>query len=192
MEKGIDAMPDSMITKKALAQALKELMLEEPISKISVGDVCSRCGMNRKSFYYHFKDKYDLVNWIYYTEFFDNFLLEHVQGWEFIEQMCEYFAQNIKFYQNALEIHGQNSFYEYFGEVLSSLITENLDPLFSEGAYHDFYITLFVDAFRSVIIHWIKDGAIIAPKTFTQLLKNAAMGFGYRVLMDSENTSQDM
>ena len=61
-------MPDSNITKRALAAALKELMETQPFARISVGDICQACDMSRKSFYYHFKDKYDLVNWIYYTE----------------------------------------------------------------------------------------------------------------------------
>ena len=54
-------MPDSNITKKALAMAMKELMEQIPFSKISVSDICEKCGMNRKSFYYHFKDIYDLL-----------------------------------------------------------------------------------------------------------------------------------
>lgn len=36
-------MPDSTITKKALAQALKELMREMPIEKINVAFICQRC-----------------------------------------------------------------------------------------------------------------------------------------------------
>ena len=44
-------------------------METKPFSQISVSDICGKCEMNRKSFYYHFKDKYDLVNWIYRTEF---------------------------------------------------------------------------------------------------------------------------
>ena len=62
-------MADSNITKRALALALKELIKTHPIEKISVGNICDVCGMNRKSFYYHFQDKYELINWIYYTEF---------------------------------------------------------------------------------------------------------------------------
>ena len=66
-------MADSNITKRALALALKELIKTHPIEKISVGNICDVCGMNRKSFYYHFQDKYELINWIYYTEFFTSF-----------------------------------------------------------------------------------------------------------------------
>ena len=52
-------MADSNITKNALAVSMKKLMEKKPFSKISVGDICEDCGMNRKSFYYHFRDKYD-------------------------------------------------------------------------------------------------------------------------------------
>ena len=31
-------------------------------------DIADGCGLTRQAFYYHFKDKYDLMNWIYYTE----------------------------------------------------------------------------------------------------------------------------
>ena len=179
-------MSDSNITKKALATALQELMQEKSLSKISVGDICQRCGMNRKSFYYHFKDKYDLVNWIFYTEFFDLIHTDTSQGWELLLQLCEYFAAHQKFYQNALEIRGQNSFYEYFGDVLASVISENLESLFLEGEYHDFYVALFVDAFRAVILRWLVEGCKIPAKEFVTLLRNATMGLGYRALQDAQ------
>ena len=52
-----------------VSQLAQEGINEQSFEKISVSDICERCGMNRKSFYYHFKDKYDLVNWIFDTEF---------------------------------------------------------------------------------------------------------------------------
>ena len=36
-------MPDSLITKRALASSLKELMKAQPLTKISVGDICEKC-----------------------------------------------------------------------------------------------------------------------------------------------------
>ena len=62
-------MADSNITKKIMAEALKELSETMPFAKISIGDICKHCNMSRKTFYYHFKDKEDLVNWIFDTEF---------------------------------------------------------------------------------------------------------------------------
>ena len=58
----------SEITKKALAQALKELLSKKELSKITIKNITDYCGVNRQTFYYHFKDVYDLIEWIYTSE----------------------------------------------------------------------------------------------------------------------------
>lgn len=54
----------SQTTKKALAQSLKRLMAQKPLSKITIADITEDCGINRMTFYYHFQDIYDLIEWI--------------------------------------------------------------------------------------------------------------------------------
>lgn len=51
-------------TKRALAAALKKLMEQKPLSKITVSEIIASCGVNRKTFYYHFTDIYDLLKWM--------------------------------------------------------------------------------------------------------------------------------
>ena len=53
----------SQVTKRALEQSLKNLLLKKPLTKITVSDIADDCGINRMTFYYHFKDIYDLVEW---------------------------------------------------------------------------------------------------------------------------------
>ncbi len=53
----------SQVTKRALEQSLKNLLLKKPLNKITVADIADDCGINRMTFYYHFKDIYDLVEW---------------------------------------------------------------------------------------------------------------------------------
>ncbi|MCI5953197.1 MAG: TetR/AcrR family transcriptional regulator [Lachnospiraceae bacterium] len=53
----------SQITKKALEQSLKNLLLKKPLNKITINDITEDCGINRMTFYYHFRDIYDLVEW---------------------------------------------------------------------------------------------------------------------------------
>lgn len=53
----------SQITKRALEQSLKNLLLKKPLTKITINDIAEDCGINRMTFYYHFKDIYDLVEW---------------------------------------------------------------------------------------------------------------------------------
>ena len=54
----------SLNTKKMLADSLKKFMEKKPLSKITVSDIVKDCGVNRKTFYYHFKDINHLFKWI--------------------------------------------------------------------------------------------------------------------------------
>lgn len=52
-------------TERALADSLKKLMRTKTLDKITVRDITDDCGVNRQTFYYHFRDVYDLVEWIF-------------------------------------------------------------------------------------------------------------------------------
>ena len=54
----------SQLTKRALEQSLKNLLAYKPLTKITVGDIADDCGINRMTFYYHFKDIYDLADYL--------------------------------------------------------------------------------------------------------------------------------
>ncbi len=53
----------SQTTKRALEASLKNLLLQKPFEKITIADITEDCGVNRMTFYYHFKDIYDLIEW---------------------------------------------------------------------------------------------------------------------------------
>lgn len=164
-------MADSNITKRALAAALKDLMEETPLAKISVADICSKCGMNRKSFYYHFRDKYDLVNWIFDVEFMTVVSKKpDARGKEFLEALCGYFYENRRFYRNALQVGGQNSFYEHFTEFTTALIAEHVKNIAETKELHSFYITFLADAFTASFYRWILDRDRMLPEEFVSRL----------------------
>ena len=50
-------------TKQAIAESLKHLLLKKPITRITINDITEDCGISRMTFYYHFNDIYDLVEW---------------------------------------------------------------------------------------------------------------------------------
>ncbi|MGI5977212.1 MAG: TetR/AcrR family transcriptional regulator C-terminal domain-containing protein [Candidatus Limivicinus sp.] len=165
-------MADSNITKRALANALKTLMNEKHFEKISVSDICEKCSMNRKSFYYHFKDKYDLVNWIFDTEFVD-YLKVHreEEGFNKISSLCYYFYENRVFYYRALSVEGQNSFSEYFHDLSFSAIAMRLSELFPSEELSDFQINFYADAIVSAIKRWILARNCMPPEEFISQIK---------------------
>lgn len=48
-------------TKRALADSLRNLLLEKPLPKVTIGEVSTGAGVNRQTFYYHFRDIVDLL-----------------------------------------------------------------------------------------------------------------------------------
>ena len=180
-------MPDSQLTKRALSAAMKKLMTKYPMKKIKINDITKLCNMNRQSFYYHFKDKYDLVNWIFYTEFVSDIQNSLEKShWVILEKMCEFFHENRAFYSNALKVKGQNSFSEYFTEVMHSLIYSQLEEVFKDDENNDFYATFFADAIRVSITRWLLEGTRIAPHEFVELIKTAASSVAYKLVRDAE------
>lgn len=56
------------LTKRALADALKELLGHRTLDRITVQDVSDAANVSRKTFYYHFHDIYDLMEWLVVDE----------------------------------------------------------------------------------------------------------------------------
>ena len=58
----------SYTAKREICAALKNLMAQKPLNKITVAEIMSACGMARQHFYYHFEDVYDAVRWMFDEE----------------------------------------------------------------------------------------------------------------------------
>lgn len=169
-------MADSNITKRALAASLKELMMEQPFDKINVAQICERCDMSRKSFYYHFKDKYDLVNWIFDTEFItlfknENLSANYKERWAFIEKTCRYFYENHAFYRKALQIKGQNSFSDHFREYIRPLLMNRISHLFGQKQPDEFTVDFFTDAVLCAMERWLLTKECMTSEQFVEKIK---------------------
>ena len=107
-------MSNAAFTKLMIAQGLKRLLKTTSFVNVSVGDIARECQISRNTFYYHFKDKYDLISWIFYTEITsiltDDISLGHWR--DSLLSLCKYMQENRDFYLNVLEFQGQNSFSE--------------------------------------------------------------------------------
>ena len=77
---------NSLRTKKALCNALKEILKYKSFSKITVSELVQACNMNRKTFYYHFEDIYDLLKWMLEQE-----AIEVVKQYDFLDGYEEAF-----------------------------------------------------------------------------------------------------
>lgn len=163
-------MPDSLITKKALAGAFKELTRKYPFEKITVKDICESCGMNRKSFYYHFRDKYDLANWIFEHECMSGILsAKPCDIWELMRELCCRLHENRQFYVNLLQYRGQDCFQVYFTEALRPVLRDRF--LITFGGRHDELGDFFADAILVSAEKWILERPEVLPVDYVNQLR---------------------
>lgn len=184
-------MADSNITKRALAVSLKELMEELPFDKISIAQICEKCDMHRKSFYYHFQDKYDLMNWIFDTEIItviqngDNSLSMDAH-FAFLQDCLTYFYENRSFYRKAFQVRGQNSFREHFQEFLRPLIQTRLEYVMQGNAADEFDIAIYTDLTMCVMERWLLSEKNMTPEQVVVKLENM-LQWEFRVLSQMQN-----
>ena len=162
-------MADSGITRRALAQALKQLMREQPFEKVSVGEICEACDMNRKSFYYHFTGKSDLINWILDTEFREYLETtpEEEQGWEVMEMLASYFYRERLFYKTILLSTGYATLMNIMLPVISKYIRDMLEV---HGG-NDEFIVLASDGLLAAIFRWLLSPNVEKPDVFVSDLR---------------------
>lgn len=173
------------VTKNALAASLKALMQERAFEKISVSDICEHCGMNRKSFYYHFRDKYDLVNWIFYVDFMGNMNSQSYKtGWDLLGDLCQHFYSDRRFYNTALKITGQNSFHDYVLETLRPILAYLVRDLYPEDEMQQFFADFFGDAFLAAVMRWLDSGMIMEPDVFLDHMKKVSIALASVMLRE--------
>ena len=97
-------------TKQLLAEGIKSLSETTPFCKIRVGDLCMRCGLDRRTFYYHFRDIYDLAAWIF-DQTVDNRLPDAAGRFttQALTQTLDHIRNEPVFYRRALTEDTQNA-----------------------------------------------------------------------------------
>lgn len=149
-------------TKMLLAQSLIELMKTTPLEKISVNDIVEQAGVGRNTFYYHFEDKFALVNW-YFQSGVTQFLVESGQysSWpDLLRSMENYFRENKTFYCNALSYMGQNCLADYIFHFVSDLYAQRLADLNPESSSQErrFAGDFIAGALLGLLLPWVNNG----------------------------------
>ena len=168
-------MADSNITRNAMAAAMKALMKEKKLSKISISDICGACGMNRNSFYYHFKDIYDLVEWACLEE-----SRKALQGkktydtWqEGLLQIFEAVYENKPFIINAYNAVSreqiENFLFQLTHDLIMSVVEEQARSTSLTQEQKSFIADFYKYSFVGIMLDWIRQGM---KSDYTDIWKN--------------------
>lgn len=163
-------------TKKALAMSLKKLLAVKPLDKITVVDIAEDCEVNRQTFYYHFKDIYDLVEWTLITEAAQ--ALEGKKTYDTWQQgflqIFEWVLENKNFVRNAYRSISrevvERILYEVTYQLLIGVIEEKAAGIAIREDDKTFIANFYNYAFVGIMLEWIRTGMKEEPASIINKL----------------------
>ena len=141
-------------TKKTLSTSLKKWMEKKPLSKITVTDIVNACGLNRKTFYYHFQDVPALLKWTLEQE-----AVNVVKGFDLLNKLEEalrfdvhYIRENCHMINCAYDAIGRDELKRSLNHDFSSIVLSLIEQIEQQEHVH-----VEVD-YRNIICNFYTEG----------------------------------
>ena len=172
----------SQVTKRALEASLKSLLLQKPLSKITVTDITEDCGINRMTFYYHFKDIYDLVEWCCQEDASRALAGKKTyETWQQgLLQIFEAVRENKPFilnvYRSVSREQVENYLYKVTYALLDGVVEEQAQGMSIRQEDKAFLATLYQYMFVGLMLDWIKSDMKEDPQAIVSRLELAIHG----------------
>lgn len=154
----------SQITKRALAESLKKLLLEKPLDRITVSDITEDCGVSRMTFYYHFKDVYDLIEWTWLQEAeraldgqktYDTWQQGFLQIFQLVQENRA-FVMNL--YHSISREQVERYLYRLTYQLLIGVVEEKSAGMSVRDEDKKFIADFYKYAFVGLMLDWIRGG----------------------------------
>ena len=148
--------------KRKLADSLKMLMVKKSLKKITVREIADGCGANRYTFYYHFKDIYDLLMWMFQEEALSLVKKsENCLTWqEGFRLFLRWIMENNSVCKCALNDIGQEALREMFYQETKHLMTLFLADAKGSHQVSDEYLAFlgdfYIAALSGILLEWIR------------------------------------
>ena len=171
----------SQITKNALAASLKKLLSKKELSKITITNITEECGVNRQTFYYHFKDIYDLLEWIFTNEVIEEIENEKEENWQqkFI-YVFEYAIKNKELIKNIYNSGSKEYFLKFVYKQTNLLIINFIEKEYKNKKVKEenkkFIANFYKYGFVGIMEEWIETGMKENPKEIVLKLNDIIEG----------------
>ena len=110
-------------TKERIAQTVLEMIRQQPVSKITVQSIMEKTNMKRQSFYYHFKDIYDVLDWSVTRYFCERFAFREDESFEeWCEKTLTYLSEHQSYARRIGLALGQERICKLFNPVVEPQI----------------------------------------------------------------------
>ena len=166
----------SEVTKRALAESLRKMMGNKPLSKITVTDIAKDVGVSRMAFYYHFQDIYDLVDWICREDVAEALEGKEMLPWQFrMRAILEKARGDKGFLMNLYHNVSQERIERYIFYMLQSVISTGVEQQ-AEGYNISRQDKKFIAEFYQfgligVVLNWLRSDMKQTPEELTEALE---------------------
>ena len=176
-------MSESILTKKIIADGFRTVMAKKSFEKITISDITDQCGLNRQTFYYHFQDKYELLNWILYTEVITPFTEDlTIDNWnEKLLGILIVVKKHSRFYSNAFNTTHGDEFRQFLFNTVTGILCGVIDQI-AEGQTVNPDDKQFIAEFLSYgvsgsVTNWVRTGMKQSPEDTVRHLQEVVNGF---------------
>ena len=154
----------SYLMKKRLAGALMEALRQKSFAKITVSDIVDTCGVNRKTFYYHFADIHALLRWMFAEEFRE-LIHSHEELNDYVgiaDSVMDYVEQNEDIFHNLINTVGEDGLKHALYDDVQSLQSrilgsfETRSGVCFEQDFRTFLVKFLTDAIVGILMEWIR------------------------------------
>lgn len=146
-----------------LKNALYELLSKNSFDNIKVNDICNTAMVHRTTFYSHFSDKYDLLN--YCIKDIENDIREkidirtcnNIQEFykKLIMNLLDYIEEKKDLFKNMLKNNYDTDIVSIFKSTCTSFILEMLQKEESSGLNHDMPLELIAKFYSGAVVYSI-------------------------------------
>lgn len=160
-----------------LAESFKELAKKQPIEKITIKEITDKAGVIRPTFYNHFQDKYELLEWIITTELLDPVepLIQNGMITEALTLLFTNMEKEKEFYMKACRLEGQNSFGSIsqgcVERLLLKVVREQIDGKKTKYVWltPERIAEYYAQSMCYVVIAWLKSGMPIGAREMAEI-----------------------
>lgn len=148
-------------SKKAITDALIKLMTEKDFEKITINEIADLANVNRGTVYFHFTDKYDLLNYcieIHLNELVESCHLgvdvDNFSSKDSLLRTFQYLEQNIFFYSNMLNNKSFPAFRDRLMSVALKSIHDTIDMTGDNSTMNKEILVQFVASASVGLMEW--------------------------------------
>ena len=152
-------------TKEAIAQAFEGLLEKRSIDKITVKDIVTECGVNRQTFYYHFRDIYDLMEWALarsIERYTGRHLAEEMDWREQIKLLFHFFYLHRMVFLHGYDATNRMQYERAVVKWVSQMVRGRMDA-YPQAAQvpdekKDFISTVYARGCAGFLLEWVEEG----------------------------------